>query len=81
MKSEIDEGSYYRRWVCDTSGRYYETRITRELWGNWYVLRIWGRIGSALGAQRSDLATNLEEALQIVERTAQRRIQRGYRPS
>lgn len=75
-----DPVPHYRRWICDASRRYYETRITRDLWGDWHVLRVWGGIGCALGAARSEMTADLGEALEIVERTARKRTQRGYRP-
>jgi predicted DNA-binding WGR domain protein len=67
-----------RRWEKDT--RYYEARVHQDLWGNWVVTRIWGRIGSKLGQIRHTPCPSYEDAQKELNAIEKRRQSRHYRP-
>jgi predicted DNA-binding WGR domain protein len=67
-----------QRWEKDT--RYYEARIHQDLWGNWVVTRIWGRIGARLGRVVHSPCTSYEDAQKELEAIEKRRKSRHYRP-
>ena len=58
--------------------REYSIAISRDLFGEWAVVRSWGRIG---GQQRVKVTCLLQqhEATELAERIARRRLSRGYR--
>ncbi len=69
-----------RRWENPVTGRYYEVRITRDLWDGWEIMRTWGRVGAAHGGQmRQPKAGELACADALAE-IARRRQARGYVP-
>jgi predicted DNA-binding WGR domain protein len=57
--------------------RYYVVGITPTLFGEWAVLREWGRRGSP-GTPRLDSYRRHEEAQSAEQHTIKRRLQRGY---
>jgi predicted DNA-binding WGR domain protein len=57
--------------------RFYVVDITPTLFGEWAVLREWGRRGSP-GTMRLDSYGRREEAQSAEQRTIKRRLQRGY---
>jgi predicted DNA-binding WGR domain protein len=58
--------------------RFYVVDITPTLFGEWAVLREWGRRGSP-GTLRLDSYRRQEEAQSAQQRTIKRRLQRSYR--
>jgi predicted DNA-binding WGR domain protein len=54
--------------------------VTPTLFGEWAVLREWGRRGS-LGTMRLDSYQLHDEAETVERRTIKRRLQHGYRDS
>ena len=58
--------------------RFYVVDITPTLFGEWAVLREWGRRGSP-GTMRLDSYGRREEAQSAEQRTIKRRLQHGYR--
>ena len=58
--------------------RFYIVDITPTLFGEWAVLREWGRRGS-LGTIRLDSYQRRDEAETAERRTIKRRLQHGYR--
>jgi predicted DNA-binding WGR domain protein len=57
--------------------RFFVVDITPTLFGDWAVLREWGRRGSP-GTLRVDSYRRQEEAQSPEQRTIKRRLQRGY---
>jgi predicted DNA-binding WGR domain protein len=58
--------------------RFYIVDVTPTLFGEWAVLREWGRRGSP-GTLRLDSYRAREEAQSVEQRTIKRRLHRGYR--
>jgi predicted DNA-binding WGR domain protein len=61
------------RWENSLTHRYYEARITRGLFGDWAILRTWGRIGSRLGGSRTDFFSSEQACGQALDNMARRR--------
>jgi predicted DNA-binding WGR domain protein len=59
-------------------GRFYVVDITPTLFGDWALLREWGRRGSP-GTLRLDSYRRREEAQSAEQRTIKRRLQWGYK--
>jgi predicted DNA-binding WGR domain protein len=57
--------------------RFYVVEVTPTLFGEWAVLREWGRRGSP-GTLRLDSYRRREEAQSAEQRTFKRRLQWGY---
>lgn len=66
------------RWENREARRYYEVRVTRGLFDEWFVMRYWGGIGSEYGGQQASLAVDREDAVRQLDEVAHRRLQRGY---
>ena len=60
--------------------RFYIVAVTPTLFGEWAVLREWGRRGSP-GTMRLDSYQRRNEAETAERRTIKRRLQHGYRDS
>ncbi len=58
--------------------REYEIALAQDLFGEWAVIRCWGRIG---GSQRkkTDCLPSREDAVKLAGHVARRRLSRGYR--
>jgi len=65
-----------RRWERGT--RYYQVEVCQDLWGEWVVVQQWGRRGTALGQARRVPCAAYADALSLLARIQQRRIQHGY---
>ncbi len=64
------------RWVRGT--RYYRVHLEQDLWSDWLLTKVNGRIGSRLGRARSYTSPSIEAALLELAAIAQRRRKRGY---
>ena len=63
--------------------RFYKMFIAPSLFGEWLLVREWGRIGSP-GQVRSDHFTNAGAALLALQKLVREKLKRGYmfqRPS
>ena len=58
--------------------RYYRLSIERTLFGEWSMVREWGRVGCR-GQSREQWCATREEALVLLASHHARRLQRGYR--
>ena len=67
-----------RRTPDGAMARYYCIAVWPTLFGPWAVVREWGRIGFAGGAQRETWFETEAEARQYGERLAQAKQRRGY---
>jgi predicted DNA-binding WGR domain protein len=60
--------------------RHYSCEVRQNLFGQWLVLRRWGRVSAMQGQSREQLCDRYEEGLEILEAVEKRRSQRGYSP-
>lgn len=58
--------------------RFYKMFIAPSLFGEWMVVREWGRVGSP-GQVRSDRYDNAGAALLALQRLVRDKLRRGYR--
>lgn len=58
--------------------RYYRLTIVETLFGEWAMVREWGRIGGG-GQSREHLCGTQEQAAELLERHRAQRVRRGYR--
>ena len=65
------------RWHKDT--RYYEAILEQDLWGEWLLVRRWGRRGQRSGQSKATPCDSYEQGLRLLEDVSKRRTQRGYR--
>lgn len=67
----------HSRWEKDT--RYYELRLQQDLWGDWVLLRVWGRKDTALGQIRHELCASFVEGQARFDAACTVRENRRYR--
>lgn len=60
--------------------RFYDLRIEPSLFGDWMVIRSWGRIGTA-GQRRIELHAGLLGARAAVTTLLRQKTRRGYHPA
>lgn len=58
--------------------RYYRLSIVETLFGEWAMVREWGRIGQG-GQSRQHVCATQEQAADLLEAHRARRVRRGYR--
>ena len=58
--------------------RHYSCEVRQNLFGQWVVLRRWGRVSAMQGQCREEVCDLYEEGLEIFEAVGRRRSQRGY---
>ncbi|MFD1156703.1 WGR domain-containing protein [Roseovarius aestuarii] len=58
--------------------RFYVMQVTRTLFGEWCLIREWGRIGSAGGQRMTDYVTSREEAQAAHTKLSKQKCRRGY---
>ena len=74
----IDTASWITlRWTRGT--RYFRVHLEQDLWSDWVLTKVNGRIGTRLGCIRTVGAPCLEAALFALAAITKRRRQRGYR--
>ena len=80
MQLELFPTDVYLRRVDPTQNmrRYYWLSVQRNLFGEWVLLREWGRIGRG-GQIKEACFTHPGPALDALQHTAQRKLRRGYR--
>lgn len=59
--------------------RFYHCRIERTLFGQWAVVRQWGRIGHLQGRSRADWYDTRSLAEHAMDRLITQKQRRGYR--
>jgi len=60
--------------------RFYKVQVIPTLFGEWAVVREWGRIGQG-GTVREDVQSCEIQAIELAERHVTRKQRRGYRTS
>ncbi|NBU58317.1 MAG: WGR domain-containing protein [Betaproteobacteria bacterium] len=68
---------FERRNTARNEARYYRLSVERTLFGDWAVIREWGRIGRR-GGQREHWCGSHGEAARLVSEFARERARRGY---
>ncbi|EDX82747.1 hypothetical protein S7335_1050 [Synechococcus sp. PCC 7335] len=58
--------------------RFYSCQLCQNLFGEWIVLRRWGRVSALSGQSLEHVCHTYEEGLEIVAAIEKRRRQRGY---
>jgi predicted DNA-binding WGR domain protein len=58
--------------------RYYRLSVVETLFGEWVMVREWGRIGSR-GQSREHCCASPDEAAELLEAHRSQRVRRGYR--
>ena len=58
--------------------RRYSCELRQNLFGEWIVLRRWGRVSAAKGQSIEHPCESYEQGLEILNAIEQRRSQRGY---
>jgi len=77
FRSSVDTASWIAlRWV--RGSRYYRVHLEQDLWRNWLLTKVNGRVGTRLGRFRSHEVPSIETALLELAAIAKRRRQRGY---
>ena len=66
------------RWENPLNGRYYEARIMCNLFGEWELQRVWGRMGSRLGRIQYEQHASFDACALALEKVRARRLARGY---
>ncbi len=59
--------------------RYYQMSLQQNLWGDWELLRSWGRIGHKPSRVVLEAVRDLEAAEALPEQIHGRRLRHGYR--
>ena len=67
---KIDHGNNTWRW--------YVLSVQRTLFGEWAVIREWGRIGNAGGQRQTSYFDTLPDALAACDALRARKTRRGY---
>ena len=76
MNYQVDD--WHRQdWLKGT--RYYSSELRQNLFGQWVVLRRWGRVHAKRGQSLEHVCESYEEGIQILSAISKRRVQRGYK--
>lgn len=65
------------RW--ETEDRYYTATLTRNLFGDWEVIRAWGGKGKASGSHRIDQVADPDSGSKLLADLDRKRRLDGYR--
>ena len=68
----------WQRQDWQRQSRHYCCELRQNLFGQWVVLRRWGRISASKGQSLEHSCESYEEGLQIMSAITERRAQRGY---
>ncbi len=58
--------------------RFYEMNVAQTLFGEWCLIREWGRIGTAGGQRMVDYTNTKEEAEAVLNKLSAQKCRRGY---
>ena len=67
------------RWCFETTQRYYEIALEKDLFGDWILTRNWGGKGSFRFGQKIQWVESFEQGRKEAEKIKKTRIKRGYR--
>ena len=68
----------WKRQDWHKGSRHYCCEVRQNLFGQWVVLRRWGRVSAFQGQSREDICDRYEDGIRIFESVSQRRVKRGY---
>lgn len=68
---------FERRSPPDNMARFYRLEVRSTLFGEWSVVRIWGRIGTG-GREQFETHPTREAAMVLMERLERIKRRRGY---
>jgi hypothetical protein len=74
----MDKQTHYERWGNRKNGRYYEARLSRDLFGDWTLLKVWGGCGSRRGRLHSTGVASYAAGLDGLREIGERRRAHGY---
>jgi predicted DNA-binding WGR domain protein len=63
----------------ERQARFYAMYLAQTLFGDWTLIRCWGRIGHQGGQKKTDWFDTLEDAQAALEGKTREKIKRGYR--
>ena len=66
------------RWEHPDNARYYEVRLSQDLFGDWCLQQIWGRKGTRLGQVRQRLVESFMAGQTAIGVIGKRRQYKGY---
>ena len=75
MEYQLDK---WKRQDWRKQTRHYSCEVRQNLFGQWVVLRRWGRVSAMQGQSIEVLCDRYEEGLEIFEAIEKRRAKRGY---
>lgn len=61
-----------------TESRFYTAKVEQNLFGEWYCYCSWGSRITRHGHSKIFLALNYDDAINTLQKTEKRRLQRGY---
>lgn len=68
----------WRRRDWRKGSRHYCCELRQNLFGQWVVLRRWGRVTALQGQSLEHPCSSYEEGLELLAKVEKRRSQRGY---
>lgn len=74
-----DDLNKHFRKICPLQNiqRFYSVTVRQNLFGEWCVIRTWGRIGT-IGQRLQQTVDSKAQAIEIFARLTEFRLQRGY---
>jgi predicted DNA-binding WGR domain protein len=78
MRTVIYQVEHWRRQDWSKGTRHYSAELRQNLFGQWVVLRRWGRVTAVKGQSLEHLCRSYEEGLEILSTVEKRRARRGY---
>ncbi|WP_121971245.1 WGR domain-containing protein [Leptolyngbya sp. BC1307] len=76
MEYQLDK---WKRQDWRKNSRHYSCEVRQNLFGQWVVLRRWGRMSAMRGQCIEVVCDRYEQGLGIFEAVGKRRAKRGYR--
>ncbi len=75
MEYQLDK---WKRQDWHKSSRHYSCEVRQNLFGQWVVLRRWGRVSAMRGQSIEVVCDRYEQGLEIFDAVERRRTKRGY---
>jgi hypothetical protein len=66
------------RFEHNQKQRYYRVMLSRDLFGDWVVTRVWGGINKATGRITHLRCFTFDEGIKLIEKITKIRLARGY---
>jgi hypothetical protein len=74
----MEERGQHERWVNRKKARYYETHLSRDLFGEWILVKAWGGCGSRRGRLASTGVASYADGVAALREIGERHSARGY---